>query len=101
MFVSKRKYEELEKKLRDAEDKLIASESIRKEVEEMLKKYKSNEHECDAMCEGCQHLIDSKEIHVSPYAMGGYREYTKKLCALDRTCKDFQAKECVVNEQED
>lgn len=98
MFVSKRKYEELEKKLRDAEDKLLASESIRKEVEEMLKKYKSNEHKCDAMCEGCQNLIEGKEVYYPARLYGELcsppREMTTRRCALDRTCKDFKAKEC-------
>lgn len=97
MFVSKRKYEELERKLRDAEDKCLASESIRKEVEEMLKKYKSNEHKCDAMCEGCQNLIESKELYFPTGLYGGAssipREMTTKRCVLDRTCKDFKAKE--------
>lgn len=96
MFVSKRKYEELERKLRDAENKCLLSESIRKDVEEMLKKYKANEHECDAMCEGCQNLIESKEIYVSKGLYDAYsypREMTTKRCALDRTCKDFKAKE--------
>lgn len=96
MFVSKRKYEALERKLRDAEDKCLMSESIRKDVEEMLEKYKSNEHKCDAMCEGCQNLIESKEIYVSEGLYSGWcspREMTTKRCALDRTCKDFKAKE--------
>lgn len=98
MFVSKRKYEELENKLRDAENKYLTSESIRKNVEEMLEKYKSNEHKCDAMCEGCQHLIEGKELYFPRDLYGGScgypRERTTRQCALDRTCKDFKAKEC-------
>ena len=97
MFVSKRKYEKLEMKLRDAEDKCRISESIRADVEEMLKKYKSNEHTCDSMCEGCQNLIEGKELYVPESPYGGLwsapRERTTRQCALDRTCKDFKAKE--------
>ncbi len=96
MFVSKRKYEELERKLRDAENKYLASESIRKGVEEMLKKYKANEHECDAMCEGCQNLIETTEWYVPEGLYGSLscpRERNTRRCALDRTCKDFKAKE--------
>ena len=93
MFVSKRKYEELERKLRDAENKYLDSESIRKDVEEMLKKYKSNEHKCDAMCEGCQNLIECNEWYVPKSVWGQAHEYTSRKCALDRTCKDFKAKE--------
>lgn len=97
MFVSKRKYEELEKRLRDAENNLLASESVREEVEKKLKKYMSKEHECDAMCEGCKHLIVGTELYFSPAIYGGMshvpRKMTTKRCALDRTCKDYIAKE--------
>lgn len=98
MFVSKRKYEELKKRLRDTEDKLMASESIREEVEKHLTKRISKEHQCDAMCEGCQHLIEGKELYFpeTPYGTASYfpREATTRRCALDRTCKDYIAKEC-------
>ena len=98
MFVSKRKYEELENKLCDVEYKLLVSESKRKEVEEMLKKYKANEHECNAMCEGCQNLIEGKELKELYDPAGFYgrmcsTERTTRRCALDRTCKDFKEKE--------
>ena len=80
MFIKRKEYEKLEKRLRDVENNLLASESIREEVEKKLKKYTSNEHECDAMCEGCKHLIVGTELYFPQ-------------CALDRTCKDYIAKE--------
>lgn len=86
MFIKKSTYEEMVSKNKYMEE-------ILKKQRLELEKYKSNEHNCDSMCEGCQHLIESKELRFSMESYYGTREYTTRKCALDRTCKDFKQKE--------
>lgn len=99
MFIKREEYAQL----KCLEAKLIACETTIVELREKIQKYESGKHECDELCVGCQHLVESKEtkIHSSIYSSGGYcREYTTRRCALDRTCKDFKADETKKSEGE-
>lgn len=99
MFIKRKEYEEL----KGMAYKLITCENTIVELREKLRKYESGRHECDELCVGCQHLVESKETmpHSSIYSIGGYRrEYTTRRCALDRTCKDFKADEAKKSEGE-
>lgn len=58
-----------------------------------LNELRADEHTCDGYCEGCEHLIKAERIGTHP--VYGIREWrtTEKLCALNRKCKDYKAKE--------
>ena len=61
---------------------------------ELRKLKEKGEHVCDSLCEGCQNLIECKELYVPDYSPYGVRKYTTRECALNRKCKEYKAKEC-------
>ena len=93
MFIKKSVYKELNKKHYDMETEILNLRKIVEAQKADLEKYKSGEHHCDEMCEGCQNLIKGSVLHSGGYSAYGVREVTIKRCALDRTCEDFKQKE--------
>lgn len=56
-----------------------------------LNELRADEHTCDGYCEGCEHLIETERIGTHP-AYYFRTSFPKRLCALDRKCKDYKAK---------
>ena len=90
MFIKRKEY----KLLKELADKHCAALKRIEELETKLEQYESEEHVCDSLCEGCQNLIEGKDISFSPYSTYGVCEYTTRKCALNRKCKEYKAKEC-------
>lgn len=90
MFIKRKEY----KLLKELADKHCEALKRIKELETKLQQYESEEHVCDSLCEGCQNLIEGKELHAAGYSVYGVREYTTRNCALNRKCKEYKAKEC-------
>ena len=85
MFIRKKEYERL----------CNYNKALEKELYDAKRKLSGQKHECDALCEGCEHLIETKELYCSEYNLVGGRKVTTKRCALDRECKDYKKKgEC-------
>lgn len=88
MFIRKDEYEGLCRKNRLLESELYEAKRMILEMES-----ESNKHKCDSLCEGCDHLIETKTRYYSGYSSTDVLSFTDKACALDRECKDYKAKE--------
>lgn len=86
MFIKRKEYEELEK----YKDKCEELEYQVKILNVKLEERKSKEYVCDALCQGCQNLIESTMMDFSGYSVS---ERSIKNCALNRNCKGYKAKE--------
>jgi hypothetical protein len=92
LFIKRKVYE----KLKETEDKYFELMMKTAVLEDKLIEYKSGKHQCDELCDGCQHLVKGKVSYYDRYSTCGCREWQAnetRLCALDRKCKDFKAKE--------
>lgn len=83
MWISKKKYNEMERSSFDLSERFIARgieiSDLKKEIEEL----KEGSHKCDVYCKGCKHLIVNYK---------GYHFYSpeKWVCALDRKCGNYE-----------
>lgn len=102
MFIRKKEYEKLYEELKVTKKKCEEFELQTRSLKEKLNNYESKVRRCDEMCQGCRNLIEVKEEYYPSDLYGRVsltpRERTIGRCALDRTCKDFKAKESGNNE---
>ena len=61
------------------------------EYEQREKEKASRKHDCSGYCKDCEHSFDSDTAYYGNYGIA----YARKMCSLDRECKDYKKKENV------
>ena len=94
----KRTKELKERKIYELEKEVVELRQCNFQLKKKLEEVTRDEKVCDVYCTGCANLIEEDTYYVRNYRYGYAScspspvSQTKKVCALNRKCKDYVAK---------